>query len=205
MKPLHITVGINEFVKRQTEGSGKTYSPTLTFEDIAFHGKSQLDIGNYQHGYRAGVVVAEVEKSLCCKFVCPFVKIDKNTKLQAQVVKRQPEEEAYLQVRALNGNPMPTGRVDLILYRKDVLKETNEETTAADWELISFHAIPKGIDTMPMGPVTMMRNQLQLRGGTKAQYTSKAWAESVRFWQTYAALAPANLSNKQNLLPKSVL
>jgi len=41
---------------------------------------------------------------------------------------------------------------------------------------------------MPMGPVTMMRNQLELSGGTKAQYSSEQWAESVNFWQKYAVL-----------------
>jgi len=39
-----------------------------------------------------------------------------------------------------------------------------------------------------MGPVTMMRNQLDLIGGTKASYSSEQWAESVRFWQQYAAI-----------------
>ena len=37
-----------------------------------------------------------------------------------------------------------------------------------------------------MGPVTMMRNQLQLTGGTKGNYTSDEWADSVHFWQKYA-------------------
>ena len=39
-----------------------------------------------------------------------------------------------------------------------------------------------------MGPVTMMRNQLCLPGGTKGEYSSKEWADSVNFWQTYALL-----------------
>jgi len=91
-------------------------------------------------------------------------------------------------MRALNGNPLNTGSVDLILYRHDVLAETNEQTSDSDWELISFHAIPEGVDHMPMGPVTMMRNQLQLTGGTKAYYESENWAESVNFWQGYAML-----------------
>jgi len=38
--------------------------------------------------------------------------------------------------------------------------------------------------------VTMMRNQLELPGGTKAYYSSEGWAEAVRFWQNYAALEP---------------
>ena len=46
-------------------------------------------------------------------------------------------------------------------------------------------AKPKDID-MPMGPTTMMRNQLQKEGGTKGEYTSSQWAEAVAFWQEYA-------------------
>jgi hypothetical protein len=76
--------------------------------------------------------------------------------------------------------------VELILYRKDVLEETNENSTNSDWELIAFHAIPEGIEKLPMKPETMMRNQLQLEGGTKAHYSSEEWAESVNFWQKYA-------------------
>ncbi|HDY75120.1 MAG TPA: DUF3228 family protein, partial [Candidatus Marinimicrobia bacterium] len=68
----------------------------------------------------------------------------------------------------------------------------NEHTTNCEWELISIHAIPEGVDTLPMGPVTMMRNQLEMPGGTKAHYTSEEWAESVRFWQQYAAISKTN-------------
>ena len=74
----------------------------------------------------------------------------------------------------------------MILYRNDVLRETNENSTDSDWELIAFQAIPKEIEKMPMGPITMMRNQLQLKGGTKGDYNSNQWAESIKFWQKYA-------------------
>ena len=110
--------------------------------------------------------------------------------MKALIVRRRPEEDPYIQIRAQNGTPLKTGAVDLILYRHDVLAETDEHNTDADWELISFHAIPEGIEEMPMGPVTMMRNQLQLIGGTKAYYDSNEWALSVKFWQEYAMLDP---------------
>ena len=83
---------------------------------------------------------------------------------------------------------MKLSGVDLILYRHDVLKETNENSTNSDWELIAFHGIPEGIKDLPMGPITMMRNQLKLPGGTKALYTSEEWANSTNFWQKYALL-----------------
>ena len=182
------SVSVNEFARRQVKGNGKTYADCLTFEEIASHGEKQLEQGHYTEGYRDGVIIVQVEDKLLHHFICPFVKITNETKLNATLVRRRPEETPYIQIRALNGTPLKTGSVDLILYRHDVLAETNEQTSDADWELISFHAIPEGVHDMPMGPVTMMRNQLQLTGGTKAHYKSDDWAKSVKFWQEYAIL-----------------
>ena len=182
------SVSVNEFVRRQVKGSGKTYTDSLTFEEIASHGEKQLKKGYYRKGYRDGVILVQVDKKLINHFICPFVKIDETTVLKAEMVRRRPEEEPYIQLRALSGTPLKTGSVDLILYRHDVLAESDEQTSDADWELISFHAIPEGIHDLPIGPATMMRNQLQLTGGTKAYYKSEDWAESVNFWQGYAML-----------------
>ena len=188
MKKIINTVSVNNFVKRQVKNSGKTYSESLTFENLATHAQEQLQKGLYTLGYRNGVILVDVSKKLIKNFICPFVKITKETNLIAKLVKRRPEENYYIQIRALNGKPLKIGSVQLILYHHSVLIETNEHSSNSDWELISFHAIPKEIKTMPMGPITMMRNQLQLPGGTKAFYKSEEWAESVNFWQNYAVL-----------------
>ena len=182
------TVSVNDFVCRQTKDSMKSYTENLSFDEIAIHAQRQLACGNYKPGYRDGVKIVQVEDKLLHHFICPFVQISDETKLRAVVTRRRPNEAPYIQIRALNGTPLKTGSVDLILYRHDVLAETDEQTSDTDWELISFHAIPEGIHDMPMGPVTMMRNQLQLTGGTKAYYKSEDWAESVNFWQGYAML-----------------
>ena len=182
------TVAVNDFVRRQSKDSGKSYVIDLSFKEIAQHAQNQLVSGNFKAGYRDGVVIVQVDKKLTHHFICPFVKITNETKLNATLVRRRPEETPYIQIRALNGTPLKTGSVDLILYHHDVLAETNEQTSDAVWELISFHAIPEGVHDMPMGPVTMMRNQLQLTGGTKAHYKSDDWAKSVKFWQEYAIL-----------------
>ena len=114
MKNLYTTIGVNEFVKRQIKGSGKTYSNTLSFEDIAEHATKQLAKGYYKEGYREGVILAKVDPSLINNYICPFVKIDENSKLQAKMVRRRPEEEPYIQIRALNGIPLKTGSVDIL-------------------------------------------------------------------------------------------
>lgn len=188
MSDSRATVGVNEFVRRQIKGSGKTYSPTMTFEEIASFAENKLNSGNFKEGYREGVRIISVPSEFNKNFVGPFVRINEKSRLSAEVVSRRKNEEPYIQIRASEGDPIPTGKVELILYRRDVLAENNEQTTEKDWELISIHAFPEGIDNLPMGPVTMMRNQLEMVGGTKAHYSSEEWAEAVRFWQQVAAL-----------------
>ena len=180
------TVKVNDFVTRQVKGSGKTYSNTLTFEEIAAHAEEQYTNGNYKKGYRDGVILVNVDNSIVEKFICPLVRLTDNTKLSAKLVKRRDNEEPYIQIRAKNGISLKTKKVELILYRNDVLRETQENSTNSDWELIAFQAIPEEIEEMPMGPITMMRNQLQLKGGTKGHYSSEQWAKSVEFWQKYS-------------------
>ncbi|NOZ73946.1 MAG: DUF3228 family protein [FCB group bacterium] len=187
------TVGLNEFVRRQVAGSGKTYFQGKTFEDVAHHAEERLNAGNYQPGYRDGVVLVSAAREWIGYFHCPYVKITSRTKLKAEWVFRQAGEEPYIRLRARNGDPLPAGKVDFILYRQNVLAENKENSTDCDWELISIHALPEGLEAMPMHPVTMMRNQLKLPGGTAANYSSAEWAEAVRFWQNYAALEPETI------------
>ena len=186
----NLSVLVNDFVKRQIKGSGKSYSFDLSFEEIAQHAETLLNSpGNHIiPGYRDGVCLVRADKSFSKHFFCPLIKINSNTILSSKVVKRRENEEPYIQTRALNGTPEKAFFVDLILYRHDVLLENKENSTSADWELISFNVLQKGFNNMPMGPVTMMRNQLELTGGTKAFYSSEDWAHSVKFWQEYAFL-----------------
>jgi len=186
-------VAVNDFVRRQIKGSGKTYSTTLSFEDVARDAQIQMGNGKFEEGYRDGVRIIKGSDEFANQFVCPFVKIDENTELISSVVSRQEGEEPYIQTRAKNGKPLNAGRVEYILYRHNVLAENDEQSTDADWELISIHAIPEGVENLPMGPVTMMRNQLELKGGTKAHYSSEEWADAVKFWQEYAALNDSTL------------
>ena len=177
-------VAINNFVRRQTKESGKTYSKELSFNFFAKHAEEKMDNNDFIDGYRDGVRIVNL-------VFCPYVRINNETELIAKQVTRKSGEEPYTQVRASNGTPLRAGSVKLILYRHDVLAENEENTTEEDWELISINALPEGVEKMPIGPVTMMRNQLNIQGGTKASYTSEEWAESVQFWQKYASIEPS--------------
>ena len=112
-------VAVNEFVRRQLKGSGKTYSPNLSFEEIAGHAEAQMEAGEFKDGYRDGVRIVHGTPSFSRNFICSFVKIDENTELNANVVKRRPDEVPYIQIRAINTKPAQTGKVEFILYHHD--------------------------------------------------------------------------------------
>ena len=120
-------VAINEFVKRQKPNSGKTYT-SMTFKELAEYAEEELLKKSYTNGYRDGVILINVSKDLLKFFKCPFVKINEKTKLKAEITKRRSNEEYYIRIKAINGTELAPGKVQLILYRNDVLRETNENT-----------------------------------------------------------------------------
>ena len=61
-------IHVNEFVQRQVEGSGKTYSPSLSFENIAAHAEEQINAGHFQEGYRDGVRIVSADKKMTENF-----------------------------------------------------------------------------------------------------------------------------------------
>ena len=71
-------VAVNDFVRRQIEGSGKTYSTTLSFEDVARDAQIQMGNGKFEEGYRDGVRIIKGSDEFANQFVCPFVRIDEN-------------------------------------------------------------------------------------------------------------------------------
>ena len=133
-------VQVNDFVKRQTKSSGKTYSEELSFDFFAKYAQKKLFNNEFIEGYRPEVRIVKLENKYVHKVFCPYVRITNDTKLSAKLVKRRENEDSYIQIRAMNGDLVDTGSVNLILYRHDILLENNENTTNADWELISINA-----------------------------------------------------------------
>ena len=66
------TIGVNQFVKRQIAGSGKTYALSLSFKEICLHAQFQIAKNKYKNGYRDGVIIVEVDTDKISDFVCPY-------------------------------------------------------------------------------------------------------------------------------------
>jgi len=109
-------VAVNDFVLRQKERSGKSFTNKLSFQEIADHADHQMELGVFKEGYRKGVRIINVDSSLTNKFICPFVRIDTKTKLLARHVQRREGENFYIQIRCEIGRTTFGGqsRIDII-------------------------------------------------------------------------------------------
>ena len=48
----------------------------------------------------------QADKTKTANFFCPYVRITEETELKARVVKRRENENAYIQIKAITGNPV---------------------------------------------------------------------------------------------------
>lgn len=176
------TIGVNEFVKRQTRESKFSHYDGA-WEDLAT--EVMANWKNAKPGYRDGVVLVPLAPE---KFFSGVVQVEDGVELSAQLTRRRPNEEPYLEVLARKARKLPAKAVEIVCYRKDVLEKDGDPVSGADWDIISVNASPEG--ATPMDPVTMMRNFLELPGGTKGVYTAEEFARSIRFWSTHVMIDP---------------
>ena len=166
------TIGVSEFVKRQTKDSTFTHfiNSNQALIDIV---RMQIGEGNYTKGYRDGVILVHMSKIWAKEFLTfdayPMFEGMKLDAHWARVPGRE-HEPAKLQVKILEPK-IPCNYVDIILYRKDVLEEDGDNVTGADWDIISLNGRLKK-DPPPIDPMTLVRNWLHLPGGTEMKDTT---------------------------------
>ena len=93
------------------------------------------------------------------------------------------DEDPMLAVRAPASLKAPALKVKVICYSHGLLGD--EASTAADFELVTIVAEPFE-EPAPMPPVTMARNFLGLKGGTKGEFSAEDFAKSIIFWAQHA-------------------
>lgn len=133
------------------------------------------------------VVVVPVDPA---GFVGSTVLVEADTPLRAELVRRQPHEEPYLQVLA-DAEPEPVRHAAVVLYGAATLEQDGGRRSGDfDWEVVALIAGPTGSE--PMDPLTMARNFLRKPGGTYAPYSAEQFAEAVWYWARRAAAAPGD-------------
>jgi hypothetical protein len=150
-----------------------------------------------RNGYRQGVLLVSINP---LRFKCPIVELKDGMTLCGEFRKRMDNEEPRKKLGVPNV-PFTSARFcDVVLYSKDVLWETQENTGFfreldweerieeikkgfADWEVITI--LPKLDEDQPMPPDTLMYNHFQLSGGTKTNMSNDEFVEELKKSFTY--------------------
>jgi hypothetical protein len=195
------TIAVSEFVRRQT--------PDSEFSHFEGTEKQLLDLvdANWNKAvkaYRDGVITVPVPPK---GFFSSVIQLEPGDRLEGVWEPRQNGEEPRRKMWAIRGQKTPAARVDIVLYRHDVLAEGNERSSTADWEIISINACPTN-EQMPMSVGTLMANHFQMSGGTATQMSDsefvKALKVAVEYWKDKAMIGPSRINEleKENALLK---
>lgn len=103
-----------------------------------------------------------------------------NAVLNAKFEARREGEDAVLSVRGEAALKAPATQVRIICYSHDLLAKDGDNSTEAEFEVITILA--EVGEKAPMPPVTMARNFLNETGGTKGDFTPQQFAESIMYW-----------------------
>jgi hypothetical protein len=189
---MNQTIMCSEFVKRQTKNSGFSHFETEAKDEwdmLARIVAACINMPqNIKAGYRDGVILVSVPASgfmyeIPFQFYSGTLKLNENNKLCAAYAARRIGEDPYIKV-GVRAKKQPAKFVEIVCYRADVLAENNERSVDADWEIICIKARVSDEDE-PMDPVTMARNFLHMKGGTKGSFSAEEFAKSIIYWNNH--------------------
>jgi hypothetical protein len=178
-KEKQMTIGVSDFVKRQTAASNFAYFDGSWERLVQI---AEEHFGNHQPGFRDGVVLVQVPAE---GFYSTIVALTADSILQSSFKSRAPGEHPMIHTTTRWAGKSKANHVMLVLYSADALLENDgKRTTDCEWEIVSINASPTD-GKEPMNPMTMARNFLELPGGTKTEYTAQQFAEAIAFWNCH--------------------
>ncbi len=179
-------IAISNFVRRQHKNSSFSYFSGLDEELINLI-KQNWD--KQKAGYRNGVMLIPVDPT---NFYSAVFQLEEGDSWLTSYEPRQPGEEPRRQTKEIydkfgvKKEKTKAKSVDVVLYRHDVLAENNEQSSDAEWEVISINARPTEGEE-PIRPMTLISNHFQLSGGTATNLNSEDFVEmlkrSVLYWK----------------------
>ena len=184
-------IGISEFVKRQTPQSKYNH----------FEGDwgtlVQLVENQWENRrvspHNRGVLLVPIPEDKLHRFWSGIVPVREHSRLRAEFSPRMAGEAPFIQVEIVGGQKVQARRAEIILYSHETLEKDNDAppTREADYYIISVNAYATTEDE-PMSPMTMARNFLGLKGGTRPEtpYSAEEFARSILYWSHHARLAP---------------
>lgn len=183
-------IGVSDFVKRQTptskynhfEGS---WEELVQLVETAWNQKKVSP-------HNSGVMLVPVPENQLRCFFTSIVPVTEQSVLQAEFTPRVSGEAPFIQVEVAGNGKVPAQRAEIILYSHETLDQDGDAppTREADYYIISINAYASA-EEEPMSPMTMARNVLGLKGGTRPEvpYTGEEFAKSIIYWSQHARLS----------------
>lgn len=178
------TIGINEFARRSHHEDGPGSAFRGSWEELVDMVGAAMARGDFSEDFTADGHPTRLVQVQPDRFVCGVVPVSDEVLLHAVFTRRRPHEDPFIQVVAEPRAKAQAIAVDVVVYSAAALAEGDEASTDSDWEIVTILARDED-RKQPMHPVTMMRNQLGLEGGTQKNYSSEEWADAVHYWSTH--------------------
>lgn len=168
---------INSFVRRQTPQSPFSHYIGSEAQLLDLVHKA-LGANQYVIGYREGVLRVRVPSE---GFFTGLVELRKGDELVGRYDSRHPGETPRITLFAKLGRrqKQTAQSVEIILYHHDVLAETNECETDAEFEIVAINGFPTD-EPGPIDPVTLMYNHFQGDGGTATNMSPAEFESALR-------------------------
>ncbi len=186
-----VTLGITDFVRRQTPESKHshfdgTWDELLEIVHAQWH-RAEVSPHNTE------VRLVPVPPELSHRFYTALVEVTPDTPLRARFEPRVPGEDPFIQVEAVGFPKAPARKAEIILYSHEVLARDGDAppTREADFYVVSVNTYATD-EPEPMSPMTMARNFLGLKGGTRPEtpYTAEEFARAIVYWSRRVRTVP---------------
>jgi hypothetical protein len=125
------------------------------------------------------------------RFFSSIVPVTAETPLKASFAPRVPGEAPFIQVTIPQGQKVQARRAEIILYSHETLAQDGDAPALreADYYIVSINAYSSDA-VEPMSPMTMARNLLGLKGGTRPEvpYSAEEFAHAIVYWSQHARM-----------------
>ena len=193
---MMVSIGINSFVKRQTEaGFAGTRITGKQLEEIVPIVVAAFESDEVKDGYApfCKIVTIKPLKGIgpLGNILCPIAEITKdNEHLLTSCYEARQKSEFKVLVRrfpAESVSGLPADHIDVIVYTLKQLTSDGDNPTGSDFDIITVNAEMER--SAPMAPMTMIRNALgKEHGGSGVELDRDAYAKSVEFWDEHAII-----------------
>jgi len=190
------SIGINDIVRRQTPDSKFSYF-TGNLEELVKLVRQNFGYG--KKGYRKGVLEVPVHPG---RFFTNVVELEEGDELSGTFKSRRVGEIPRKSITVIRegASSQPAQSVNVILYRKDVLAEDDDNSTEEDWEIVSINAFPTDCGEELIDPETLMHNHFESDGGTDTKMTDEEFVKLLRnaflYHKNKATLDPGSLEHR---------